>query len=229
MSQEYFRQLSSYRVACKQWSIILSVAILLVGASVRLTGPILLWAATPLVLLGLAEAGYAARQAGFAEETTGNMAGAPVAQSSAPARFVTVVRQYFAAVGSASIWPFYLILWSIFAVSAVNISSQSSKSAAAVAATASTPLATSPTGPPLPGYPAGMIPRYPNGAPYPATARPAFPGAAAQPRTPFPGGTRPPTPVNFGPKPPVRFPATPPAAPAGNPPSGIPSATPGPR
>jgi hypothetical protein len=58
MLHETIHRYSSQRAICKQWSVFLGVAVLLVGALGKVSPANLLWAAAPLLLLGLAEAGY---------------------------------------------------------------------------------------------------------------------------------------------------------------------------
>src|SRR5437899_1636674 len=97
MNSDITSRFSSCRAACKQWSVGWGVVILLVGGLAGLAPMKMLWAAGPLLLLGLVEAGYAAQQWRYAEllkAKKGNeeAAGLPPEPASA-----SVVRTTFAA------------------------------------------------------------------------------------------------------------------------------------
>jgi hypothetical protein len=62
MLPEQLYRLSAQRAACKQWSAGLAVVILLLGGLAGLNPTKMLWAAGPLLLIGLVEAGYAAQE-----------------------------------------------------------------------------------------------------------------------------------------------------------------------
>jgi len=213
MIQDILRQLSSHRAACKNWSVIVSIAIFVAGALARLNTMTLLWAAAPLVLLAFAEAGYAARQEYLAEQANaGKAADQSKVLPSPPA--MAGLRGFASALGSLSIWPFYLALWGVFVAGAFNLPRSAALGASSAEASATVVGAAQPAvsgvNNGLPGYPPGVVPRYPNGAPYTGPL-PGYPGVAA--RTPGPGFPRPATPVNFGPRPPVRPAFTPAALP----------------
>jgi len=115
MIENNLHRLSSQRAACKQWCVLLGVAILLVGGLGKLSATTLIWAAAPLLLLGFTEAGYAAQQRREEDQLRsrkGNNEGLPLAPESAA---VSATRWAVSAV-SLSIWPFYLGLFSIVAV-----------------------------------------------------------------------------------------------------------------
>jgi hypothetical protein len=98
---------SLQRAICKQCTVFLAVAILLIGALGRLAAINLLWAAAPLLLLGLAEAGYAAQERRCAELLSRGKGQDESLTLLTAAGEVGFVRTVMAAL-SFSIWPFYL-------------------------------------------------------------------------------------------------------------------------
>jgi ABC-type transport system involved in cytochrome c biogenesis permease component len=113
MLLEIQRQLSSQRAACKLFSTFIAVAILLAGAFGRLDTPSLLWVSAPIVVLGLAEAGYAAMERTYLEQAKrGTTDDLPDGQQLPPTS--VGLGGFLSALGTFSVWPFYLLLWGIF-------------------------------------------------------------------------------------------------------------------
>src|SRR5579871_1102369 len=105
---------ASNRAACKQWSAGLAVVILLVSALAGLNPTKILWAAGPVLLLGLVEAGYAAQERRYAallesKKIDESCASLPLESAGASVARTTV------AVLSPAIWPFYVALFAIVA------------------------------------------------------------------------------------------------------------------
>ncbi|HSI10737.1 MAG TPA: hypothetical protein VK961_01775 [Chthoniobacter sp.] len=123
---------SSRRAACKQWSAALAVIILLVGGMVGLHPTKMMWAAGPLVLIGLVEAGFAGQEKRFAELLTDKNGNAEMVVLQPEAGIASVLRTTFAAL-SLSIWPFYLTLFALVAVGGAEMASIDKKNAAAYA------------------------------------------------------------------------------------------------
>lgn len=106
---------SAHRAACKQCSVALGIAILLVGALGKVAPANLLWAAAPLLLLGLAEAGYAGQERRCLELLKGKKGNEEVVALLPEAANASILRTAVAAM-SVSIWPYYLGLFAIVAV-----------------------------------------------------------------------------------------------------------------
>ncbi len=208
-------------------SVFLAVGVLAVGALGRFSTVALVWVAAPLVLLGLAEAGYAARQGQCAELLKTGKRDEPMVLLPAESG-LNAVRRMVLAVLSLSIWPFYLALWGVVAAGAVNLPKHATPSSVPSIAEVG-PVIRGPGQSNLPGaynsgpgYPPGTAQRFPNVGPYngPVPGNPGLP-----PRTPGPGFPRPVTPVNFGPKL-LNRPAGPPATVNSAPPAGVPAPPP---
>jgi hypothetical protein len=183
------------------------VAILLAGAFGRLDTPSLLWVSAPIVVLGLAEAGYAAMERTYLEQTKrGTTAELPGSQQLPPP---VGLGGFLSALGTFSVWPFYLLLWGIFVAGAINLPRHLPKDQV------TTVVPAPPKIPSATNVPSGMnhfpaMPQRPQNGPanLPATY-PAYPTIPLH--TPATGYPRPATPVNFGPRPLVRPPITPPS------------------
>ena len=204
MLQDTLRQLSSHRAACKQWSVFVSVAVLVFGALGRLSTANLLWMAAPLVLLGFAEAGYAARET-YGEQLLKNGKNNEQLVVLPKESALATSRRTAVSLCSLSVWPFYLALWGVIAASAYNLPRTATSMPALTGATAA--HATQPGIPGGPtnyapsGYPQAMMQRPPNGMPN-AGPYMGYPGTA--PRTPGPAFPRPVGPTNFNSAPPNR-------------------------
>ena len=114
MHPDTLHRYSNYRASCKQWSVALGVGILLVGALGKLDAGSVLFAALPLLLLGLVEAGYAAQERRCLELMKGRKGNDELAgllPESAPAGIVRTAR----AAVSVAVWPFYFALYGIVA------------------------------------------------------------------------------------------------------------------
>lgn len=116
MLQDSIHRLCSQRATCKLCGVFLGVAILLAGALGRLGAVNLLWAAAPILLLGLIDAGYAAEQRRCAEllkEQKGEESMPPPPETAGASILGTV-----SALLSRSVSPFYLGLLGIVAAGA---------------------------------------------------------------------------------------------------------------
>ena len=185
MLQDTLRQLSCHRAACKLWSIVVSIAVLLAGSFGRLDTAVLLWAAAPLVLLGLSEAGYAARQS-YLRQATREVSENASAEPPPPSTMSTLWH-YASAVGSLSIWPFYLALFGLVVAAAFNMPVRPvtplTVSVANLPGNLPGTMSNQPYGPMTTGP---MLPQYFPQRP-PNVARTPFPPHA--PFTPWPGNT----------------------------------------
>jgi hypothetical protein len=186
------------------------VAVLFAGTFGRLDTATLLWISTPIVMLAFAEAGYLAREKDCVEQANQGMGDGPVGEAkSLPTRIG--LSGFFSALGAFSVWPFYLVLWGIFAASAINIPRQMTKNQVAVTMTPASPTILG-----APNAASGMnhFPVAAQRPQYGVTNLPAtYPAYPAIPlHTPATGYPRPATPVNFGPRPLVRPSITPPSA-----------------
>jgi hypothetical protein len=114
MLPDIIHRYSAQRANCKQWSVFLAVAILLVGALGKLSAANLLWAAAPLLLLGLAEAGYAGQERRCAELLKSRKGNEEVAALLPEGASASILRTAVAAM-SLSVGPFYLGLFAIVA------------------------------------------------------------------------------------------------------------------
>ena len=115
MYTEPSHRYSFHRAACKQWSVGLGVIILLVGGLAGVNPTKMLWAAGPLLLLGLVEAGYAAQERRYAELLKGKKGNEEISVLPPEAASASVVRTAVAAL-SLSVWPFYLGLFAMVAI-----------------------------------------------------------------------------------------------------------------
>jgi len=107
MFLETIQRLSTQRGHCKLGSVFLGSGILLAGAVSGLGKASLFWIAAPLLLLGLADAGYAAEQQ-RSVELSKKAKGYEAAFS--PEAAGTFIWRFCSAVLSLSVWPFYLSL-----------------------------------------------------------------------------------------------------------------------
>ncbi len=185
MLQDRALQFCSHRMACKQWSVLIAVALLAIGVLGRLNTAAMLCAAAPMLLLAFVDAGYAMREK--LESESGEAGNENV---------LIKIRRFIHSLGSLSVWAFYLALWGIFAVSACHLPRFAVPVQGALTTAAATPQQTPSN---VTGYPPGMPLRYPNGAPY----------SGNPPRTTAPGFPRAATPMSFTPRPLIRPPNTP--------------------
>ena len=114
MLPDIIHRYSSQRATCKQWSVLLGVAILLVGALGKVSAANLLWTAAPLLLLGLAEAGYAGQERRCVDILKSRKGNEEVSALLPEAASASILRTAVAAM-SVSVWPFYLGLFAIVA------------------------------------------------------------------------------------------------------------------
>jgi hypothetical protein len=121
-----YSHLSSHRAACKQWSAGLGVLILLIGGLAGLNPTKMLWAAGPLLLLGLVEAGYAAQERRYAELLKAKKISEETPALLPEPASASVVRTTFAAL-SLSIWPFYLGLFAIVGIGGEEMAASNKK------------------------------------------------------------------------------------------------------
>lgn len=123
-------RLGAHCASCKQWSALLATAVLLAGAIARLPLASMLWAATPILLLGLVEAACAAQERRHAEALKGKRAEeSSVVLPPEPAG-ESIVRTAVAAL-SPGIWPFYLGLFAIVGFGAGSMNAPSTPAATA--------------------------------------------------------------------------------------------------
>src|SRR5688500_7636328 len=104
MLENTIHHYSYHRAACKQWSVLLGVAVLLLGALGRLSAINVLWAAAPMVLLAFVEAGYAGQQRRCIEALQARKAGDGVVALPSEGLTASVMRTILAVL-SLSIWP----------------------------------------------------------------------------------------------------------------------------
>jgi len=180
------------------------------GVFGRLNAPSLLWIAAPLVFLGLADAGCAAREKRCAELLkNGKNNDLSAISPSEPAS--KLLGRFIGGLCSVSVWPFYLFLWGVVIGGAFELPRYAGVATNGV--TNITPLANVPSQPILPPgyynkvteYPPGVAPRYPNGAIF---TGPVPPLSAGQ-WTPSPAFPKSGTPPGIGFKPPERPPFSP--------------------
>jgi len=216
MLNETIGQLSSHRAACKRWSIFLAVAILIAGGLGKLSTASLLWAASPLLLLALTEAGYAAEQ-GRCPEFFRHGKGDETLEVLPSESTMVSSRRFGSALVSISIWPFYLALWAVVLAGAFELPRHTMPSPIISAAETGSAVRE-------PGKP--VLPGTNNGSGYPQNPFANQPsGNPGMPqRTPGTVLQRPVTPVNYGARPPVRPQGPPPTVYYATPPPG--SATP---
>lgn len=115
MNSDISNRVSSYRATCKLWSVGLGVVILLIGGLAGVAPVKMLWAAGPLLLLGLVEAGYAAQERRYAELLKAKKGNEEIAVLPPEAASASLVRTAVAAL-SLSVWPFYLGLFAMVAI-----------------------------------------------------------------------------------------------------------------
>jgi hypothetical protein len=205
MLPDSIRQLSSHRAICKVASVFLAITVLAVWIFGHFSTQGILWMATPMVLLGLTEAGYAGQQRHYEEllkdGKTDERSALLVSES-----VLASSRRTVEAILSPSIWPFYLALWGTLIGGALNLAPHATFPPMAPIANAA-PATGGPKQPVSPGVYSGG-PGYPPGMGQRPDATPHFgpiPANSDMPlRTPGLGFPRPVTPVNFGPKLPVR-------------------------
>jgi hypothetical protein len=201
MLQDTLRQLSSHRAGCKQWSVLVFVAVLVFGALSRASTPNLLWMAAPLVLLGFAEAGYAAREA-YGEQLLKNGKINEQLVVLPEESALATLRRAADALCSLSIWPFYIFLWGLFTVSAFQLPHYAKPISSALQTANANVVSSDGGNNNQPTYPPGVAPRYPNGMPY-TGPYPGYPGyVGGVPRSPGANFPRPVTPgPNFAARP----------------------------
>jgi len=181
MQQDPIHRLSSQCANCKLCGVFLGVAILLAGALGRLGAVNLLWAAAPLLLLGLTDAGYAAEQrrcAKLAQDQNGNES-IPGPPEAAAASILGTV----SAILLPSIWPFYLGLLGTVTAGALLMPIKEPP-APVMPAMAASPINNLPGQPYRPMTPLPMLPRNVPQRPHVGTP---FPGEVPfHGQSPFP-------------------------------------------
>ena len=213
MLQNTIQRLYSQRSVCKQSAVFLSIVILLVGAVIGLSRSSLMWAGAPLLLLWLAEAGYAAEQK-RCEEWLKGAKGKDDESAFVPEASVGGV---VSAACSMGVLPFYLVLLGIVAAAAFYMPVK-------VPAPQTVTIASQPAGFPMQPYrpattgpmaPPQRFAAPPNASPFPYPARTLMPSGASQNSKPLPlpnpGVVRGPTPnAAATPAPAVASPTPPP-------------------
>jgi hypothetical protein len=185
----------SRRFACKQWSAIISIAILFVGMLGRFDTAAILWISAPLLLLGLTDAGYATLADQLLESLKAGK-GSDESFIYQDQSALIQLRRFAGALCSISVWPFYLTLWGIVVGAAFELPKHYVTLANDAGASRTV----------LPGYPQGVTQRLPN-TPFPSGPL----------RTPWPPFMRPGMTPNFGAKPPAHFLSPPPVRTHGTP------------
>ena len=104
------QRLASQSATCKLWSVVLASVVLLFAAG-RVGAEALLWAAAPVLLLALADAGYAARARSLSEAF---LSPTKKGEDSLLAAFAPVrAADALKGMAAVSVWPFYLGLVAI--------------------------------------------------------------------------------------------------------------------
>lgn len=130
MPRDNFQSVIIYPAACKHWSALLATGVLLGGAIAKLPLAVLLWAAAPILLLGVVEAATIAQEKRYAEVAKGKRQQAQGTKENDGEKELmlppepageSLVRTVVAFL-SPAIWPFYLGLYAIvgFGGSAIN-------------------------------------------------------------------------------------------------------------
>lgn len=195
MTQDPYPHLSSQRAAFKQTSVVLAVAILLVVALGGLSVKTILWAATPLLLLALADAACLWEQRRLAECSSAEKSGE---EKSSPLRAETTggsVMRILSALSARSIWPFYLGLFALIAAGAGNLPRRDTSPPASIAIAPSTETRLAQPSMPNSSFPRQMSP----------AERTAGSAVFPTPPPPLPGEQRPTTPIRWRSNTPINY------------------------
>lgn len=196
---------SSFRYVCKLVCIAGGVAVLALAVGEKLPAALpVYWVASPLLLLWLLDTGLAAERDRWVDSLRKNSGKEEIPLGESGEVSVGV---FFRKLISLSIWPFYLILFTLIGFGGREIAGANKEAVEAAQKTAA--VAT----PVVPHYPQGNVPPLPN--------RPTMSfNPATQRFTPLPFPTPPRfPPPNHPPVSPARAFVTPPAAPNSSPPA----------